>query len=88
MGIVQKSLAAGVPLCVVGWGRDQLEAGRRVEAAGAGILVSRRRLTPARLRDAVSRARALRPGAERLAAAIAASPGPARAVDELESLLA
>jgi MGT family glycosyltransferase len=87
MGIVQKSLAAGVPLCVIGWGRDQLEAGRRVEAAGAGILVSRKKLTPQRLRDAVHRARELRPGAERLAAAIAACPGPARAADELESLL-
>lgn len=87
MGIVQKSLSAGVPLCVVGWGRDQLESGRRVEAAGAGLLIKRKQLSAARLRDAGRRARAMRPGAERMAAAIAASPGPERAAGELEALL-
>lgn len=36
MGITQKSLLAGVPVCIVPFGRDQLEVARRVELAGAG----------------------------------------------------
>ncbi len=87
MGIVQKSLAAGVPLCVVGWGRDQLESGRRVEAASAGVLVKRKQLSAERLRDAYRQARAMRPGAQRMATTIAAAPGPGAGADELEALL-
>ena len=37
MGITQKALAAGVPVCVVPFGRDQLEVARHVEVAGAGV---------------------------------------------------
>jgi UDP:flavonoid glycosyltransferase YjiC (YdhE family) len=36
MGATQKALARGVPVCVVPFGRDQLEVARRVEVAGAG----------------------------------------------------
>ena len=36
MGITQKALAAGVPLCVVPFGRDQFEVAARVAAVGAG----------------------------------------------------
>ena len=56
MGITQKALAAGVPVCVVPWGRDQLEVAAHVVAAGAGTRVARRRLTPQRLAAAVERA--------------------------------
>ena len=35
-GATQKALAAGVPVCVVPFGRDQLEVARRVEVANAG----------------------------------------------------
>src|SRR4051794_22916389 len=35
-GITQKALAAGVPVCVVPFCRDQFEVARRVEAVGAG----------------------------------------------------
>ncbi len=87
MGITQKALAAGVPVCAVSWGRDQLECGRRVEAAGAGAMLTRKGLDGERLREALRLTRSRRPGAERVARAIAASPGPAGAADELEALL-
>ena len=36
MGATQKPLARGIPVCVVPFGRDQLEVARRVEVCGAG----------------------------------------------------
>lgn len=85
MGITQKALAAGVPPCVVGWGRDQLETGRRVEVAGAGSFLPQKRLDAERLRAAWRQARSRRAGAERLAAAIAAAPGASGAADSIEA---
>ncbi len=41
-GVTQKALAAGVPVCVVPFGRDQLEVARRVEVAAAGTRLPRR----------------------------------------------
>ncbi len=87
MGITQKALAAGVPVCVVPFGRDQLEVARHVEVANAGVRVDPKRLTPARLRDAVRNARARKAGAERIAAAFREAGGPARAASELEGLV-
>ena len=87
MGITQKALAAGVPVCVVPFGRDQLEVARHVEVADAGTRLSRKKLTPARLRAAVSEACARGPGAQRIAHAFAAAGGPPRAADALEALL-
>jgi UDP:flavonoid glycosyltransferase YjiC (YdhE family) len=87
MGITQKALSAGVPVCAVPFGRDQLEVARHVEVAGAGVRLLPRRLAPARLRAAVAATRERRPGAERIAAAFRAAGGPARAADALESLL-
>ncbi len=86
MGATQKALAAGVPVVVVPWGRDQAEVGRRAEATGAGILLPKRKLSPQNLRDAVRRARELRPVAEALAAKMAAEGGASLAVDRLEAL--
>jgi MGT family glycosyltransferase len=86
MGITQKALAAGVPVCTVGWGRDQLESGRRVEVARAGALLPRKGLSVERLRETLATARGRRAGAERIAAAIAAAPGAAGAADELEAM--
>jgi UDP:flavonoid glycosyltransferase YjiC (YdhE family) len=40
-GVTQKALAAGVPVCVVPFGRDQLEVARRVEVAAAGTRLPR-----------------------------------------------
>ena len=67
MGITQKALAAGVPTCVVPFGRDQLEVARHVEQAGAGTRLVPRRLTPRRLRRAVREAMSLAQGARLVA---------------------
>lgn len=87
MGITQKALAYGVPVCAVPFGRDQFEVARRVEVAGAGVRLPASRLRPDRLRDAVDGALAKRAGAESIAAAFAAAGGPGRAADALERLL-
>lgn len=88
MGITQKSLAHGVPVAAVPFGRDQPEVARRVQVAGAGIRLPARRLSPARLRAAVHRAIGLRAGAHRVAAAFAAAGGATAAADVLGQLLA
>lgn len=87
MGITQRSLAAGVPVCVVPWGRDQLEVDRRVVVAGAGSMVARSKLTAARLKRAVDEARARRPGVERVKDGYARAGGAARCVELLERLM-
>ena len=86
MGITQKALAAGVPVVVVPFGRDQLETARRVEFAGAGVRLPTGRLTPARLAQAVREAIGRRAQAARIAAIFAAAGGAERAADLLEEL--
>jgi len=75
MGTTQRALAAGVPLVVVPWGRDQLETARRVEHCGAGVMLPRGSLSPSSLRAAVEKARGMREGARRVATAFAAAGG-------------
>ncbi|MFL5782473.1 MAG: nucleotide disphospho-sugar-binding domain-containing protein [Thermoleophilaceae bacterium] len=87
MGTTQKALAAGVPVCVVPFCRDQFDVARRVEAAAAGVRLHHKRLTPKRLKAAVHEAIAMRPGAERVARAFAAAGGSRAAADEVEQLL-
>lgn len=87
MGATQKALAAGVPVCAVPFGRDQLEVARRVAVAGAGTRLPARRLTPARLRSAVEGAMRCAPGARRVAEGYRAAGGPAAAADAVEALL-
>ena len=87
MGITQKALAAGVPVCAVPFGRDQFEVARRVVVAGAGASFPAGKLGPERLRAGVDEAIAQAPGARRIAAAFAAAGGPAAAADEFEQLL-
>lgn len=87
MGITQKALARGVPVCAAPFGRDQLEVARRVTVAGAGTRVSARRVRPGQLRAAVRQAMTMRAGAERVAAGFAAAGGPERAADLAEALL-
>jgi MGT family glycosyltransferase len=86
-GITQKALAAGVPVCVVPFCRDQFDVARRVEVADAGVRLHHKRLTPARLRSAVREAIGKRAGAERVARGFAAAGGSSAAADVVEELL-
>jgi MGT family glycosyltransferase len=86
-GTTQKALAAGVPVCVVPFCRDQFEVARRVELAGAGVRLTPRRLTPRRLRLAVREAIGKREGAERIARSFARAGGAPAAADAVERLL-
>jgi MGT family glycosyltransferase len=86
MGITQKALASGVPVCVVPFGRDQLEVARRVKVAGAGTRLPAARLRPDRLRAAVREAMSKRAGAERVASAFAAAGSPVASADLLEAV--
>lgn len=86
MGATQKAIARKVPVCAVPFGRDQLEVARRVEVSGAGTRLPASRLTPKRLRSKVREALGCRAGAERIAAAFAATGGPAAAADAVHGL--
>lgn len=88
MGITQKALAHGVPVCAVPFGRDQMEVARRVVVADAGVRLGAARLRPARLRRAVGQARTKTPGAARIADAFRAAGGAPRAADVMEGLVA
>jgi MGT family glycosyltransferase len=87
MGITQKALAAGVPVCVVPFGRDQFDVARHVEVAGAGTRLPASRLRPDRLRSTVREAVGKKDGAERMASSFAAAGGPRAATEALEKLL-
>jgi MGT family glycosyltransferase len=87
MGITQRALAAGVPPCVVPWGRDQLEVGRRVEESKSGTMLPRGKLSGPRLAAAVAQARGRVEGARRIQAAFAQAGGAPRAAELLEGLL-
>ncbi|MCB9442553.1 MAG: glycosyltransferase [Mycolicibacterium sp.] len=87
MGATQKALSYGVPVCVVPFGRDQLEVARRAEVAGCGTRLAARKLTPARLRRKVRQAMQLSAGARRVAVGFAASGGPSRGADLIEEKL-
>ena len=86
MGVTQKALAAGVPVVVVPFGRDQYDTGRRVEVANAGVRLSRHRFTPTRLLAAVHSALELREGAQRMSRAYAAGGGPVAAAEAIEQV--
>jgi MGT family glycosyltransferase len=86
MGTTQRALAAGVPLVVVPWGRDQKESARRVQHSGAGVMLAPKQLAPDRLRAAVRAARERTEGARRVAAAFATAGGATRAVEILQGL--
>jgi MGT family glycosyltransferase len=87
MGITQKALAAGVPVVVVPFGRDQIEVARHVEVAGAGVRLPRAQLSPERLREAVNKARGMTAGARRVAQGFHQAGGAQAAADVLEELL-
>jgi MGT family glycosyltransferase len=86
MGITQRALSRGVPVVVVPHGRDQLEVGRRVENAGAGVMLSAKKLSAETLTAAARSAGSMREGAGRAARALAdtgGSPAAAAAIEEL-----
>ncbi len=85
-GATQKALASGVPVCVVPFGRDQLEVARRVEVADAGTRLTAPKLNPERLRKQIRLAMTKTDGARRAAAGFAATGGPSAAADAFEAL--
>jgi MGT family glycosyltransferase len=85
-GATQKALSAGVPVCVVPFGRDQLEVARRVEVAGAGTRLPAPRLSPKRLRGAVLDAMGKGAGARRVAEGFRSAGGPPAAAGAFEAL--
>jgi MGT family glycosyltransferase len=87
MGVTLKALAAGVPVCVVPFCRDQFEVARRVEVAGAGTRLHHKRLTPRRLREAVQAAVSMKAGAQRAAQGFARAGGAQAAADAVEEIL-
>jgi MGT family glycosyltransferase len=87
MGIVQKAIAAGVPIAAVPFGRDQPEVARRVLEAGAGVQLRTKHLTPERLRATVREAIAMRSSAQAAGARLRAAGGGARFADAAEELV-
>jgi UDP:flavonoid glycosyltransferase YjiC (YdhE family) len=87
MGVTQKALSLGVPVCVVPFGRDQLEVAARVVHAGAGTRLAPKKLTPTSLREKVREAVASKAGAESVAAGYRAAGGAAAGADAVEELL-
>jgi MGT family glycosyltransferase len=87
MGATQKALSHGVPVCVVPFGRDQLEVARRVEVADAGVRLPAGRLTPRRLRRAVEEAMRRTDGARRVAQGFRGTGGAPAAADAIEALV-
>jgi MGT family glycosyltransferase len=87
-GATQKALASGVPVCVVPFGRDQLEVARRVEVADAGARLPAQKLNAERLRRQVRLAMTKREGARHVADGYAAAGGASAAADAFEALFA
>ena len=87
---VLESLSEGVPLVAVPLGNDQPGMAARVKARGAGVVVSRRGLNPARLRTAVVEVlhdARYREAAQILQRAIQQVDGPGCAADLIERVL-
>jgi len=84
MGSTQKALARGVPVCVVPYGRDQMEVARRVETARCGTRLPSRKLSVDRLRRAVDAALNMADGAQRVAKGFAATGGTVRGAELVE----
>lgn len=88
-GTIVSALAAGVPLVVVPTAWDKPDNAQRVVEAGAGVRLSPRKCTPEHVRAAVERVLgdpSYRAHARRMAALLAAAPGPAGAAALLERL--
>lgn len=87
MGVTQKALAAGIPVCVVPFGRDQFEVAKLVGASGCGTVVMPDRLTSGGLASAVREAITMRAGAARVAEGFRTAGGAAAAADAVKGLV-
>jgi UDP:flavonoid glycosyltransferase YjiC (YdhE family) len=87
MGVTQKALARGVPVCVVPFGRDQFEVARRVEVAKCGTRLPSKRLNASRLAAKIDEAMGMVDGAKRVAAGYAVAGGVERGADLVERRL-
>ncbi|MGI5845375.1 MAG: glycosyltransferase [Candidatus Xenobium sp.] len=87
MGLVQKSLSAGVPVLAVPFGRDQIEVARRIENLKAGVSLPASRMTPSLLCQGVHRAMECRRGAVEVQLAFRQCGGAQAAADLLEEML-
>lgn len=90
LNTVLESLSEGVPMVAIPLGNDQPGVAARLKARGAGLVVSRRRLTVARLRAAVRlvmQDRSYRDAARELQASIRRVNGPELAADVIEEAL-
>ncbi len=90
LNTVLESLAAGVPMVALPQANDQPGVASRVAAAGAGLVVTSRKLNVARLREAVKRVLRdpkFRAAAKALQASIAEVDGLEKAADIIEATL-
>lgn len=87
MGVTQKALNRGVPVCVVPYGRDQFEVARRVEVAGCGTRLPASKLSSERLKVKTLQAMSMMEGARRVAQGFAATGGVASGADLVERRL-
>jgi MGT family glycosyltransferase len=87
MGVTQKALARGVPVCVVPFGRDQFEVARRVTVARCGSRLPSGKLSVPRLVRKIDEAMSRVDGACRVAAGFAAAGGPVRGAELVERCL-
>lgn len=86
MGTTQRALSEGVPVCVIPWGRDQSETGRRVEVSGAGTMLSKNKLQKKKLKEAIQNALQCKAGAKTVAKAFKQTGGAERAVQAITNL--
>jgi MGT family glycosyltransferase len=87
MGITQKALAAGVPVCVVPFGRDQFEVAKLVGLSGCGTVVTPDQLNPGNLASAIRDAMTMRARATRVADGFRRAGGSVAAADAVEGLV-
>jgi zeaxanthin glucosyltransferase len=90
LNTVLESLSKGVPLVAIPLANDQPGVAARLKARGAGVVVSRHRLSPAKLRKAVSlvlQDNEYRKAAQVLQREFLQLNGPERAADLIEMVL-
>jgi MGT family glycosyltransferase len=89
-GTILSALQHGLPQVIVPLWWDQMENARRIEDAGAGIMLPSKQCTARKLREAVCRVLddpSIRANAMRLAMSLAENKGPDRAAKLLENLV-